>query len=213
MSHAANVRSLDALGEFRTALIKFIDMAKRAIATAESELQRTHTWLNSTQALHWTHEIRRAEELLNQAKSELYRAKLSQPDNPRAPTDQVRLVRKRQSEIVHAQEKKEKAKRWSRTLERETNEYRGALSPLSSSLDGQLHKAVVLIDRSIKTLESYITTSLPSSASEISVPSDTTSIARHGDDIHKEDNDEHANSDCTTHEGDENIDVPVEPSE
>ena len=209
MAKAANVRSLEALREFRVALIKFIDKAKRAISTSDSEVMRTQIWLQSDQPHHWVREIRRGEERLNQAKSELFRATLSQPDNPRGPTDQVRLVRKRKEEIEYAKQQLEKTKRWSRAFERSTNDYRGSMSPLSSALDGTAHKAVVLIERSIETLESYLRSTAPTSE-ETASSAKGQSIARKGDDNMETKNDEHANSDSTTDKGDESTDVPVE---
>lgn len=196
MAKAANVRSLEALREFRVALIKFIDKAKRAISTSDSEVMRMQIWLQSDQPSHWIREIKRGEERLNQAKSELFRATISQPDNPRGPTDQVRLVRRRKEEIEHAKRKLENTKRWSRTFERNSNEYRGAVSPLSSALDGNAHKAVVLIENSIATLEKYLASSAPVSE-ELLDGTTTPSIARKGDN-QKESKDEHADSDSTT---------------
>ncbi len=197
MAKAANVRSLEALREFRVALIKFIDKAKRAVSTSDSEVMRTQMWIDSHQPSHWVREIRKGEEKLNQAKSELFRATISQPDNPRGPTDQVRLVRKRKAEIEYAKKKLEQTKRWSRLFERSTNEYRGAMSPLSSSLDGTAQKAVVLIERSITSLEAYLSSSTPIDE-ELHETSDAQSIARKGEDQKdtKEPNcDEHADSD------------------
>ena len=95
MSQAANVRSLEALRDFRSALIIFIDHAKQSIATSDGEVSRMSQWLDSTQPMFWVQEIRKGEERLTQAKSELFRATISQPDNPRGPTDQVRLVKKK----------------------------------------------------------------------------------------------------------------------
>jgi hypothetical protein len=209
MAKAANVRSLEALREFRVALIKFIDKAKRAISTSDSEVTRTQIWLQSDQPSHWVREIRRSEERLNQAKSELFRATLSQPDNPRGPTDQVRLVAKRKEEIEHAKQQLEKTKRWSRTFERSTNDYRGSMSPLSSALDGTAHKAVVLIENSIETLESYLRSTAPTSE-ESTASTKGKSIARKGDDKTEIKNNEHANSDSTTDQGNESTDVPME---
>lgn len=209
MAKAANVRSLEALREFRVALIKFIDKAKRAISTSDSEVMRTQLWLQSDQPTHWIREIRKGEELLNQAKSELFRATLSQPDNPRGPTDQVRLVRKRKDEIEHAKQQLAKTKRWSRTFERSTNDYRGSMSPLSSSLDGTAHKAVVLIERSIATLESYLASTAPLSEESLE-PTESKSIARKGDDKTETKNDEHANSNSTTDQSNESTDVSME---
>ena len=217
MAQAANVRSLEALREFRVALIKFIDKAKRAISTSDSEVMRTQMWLDSHQPAHWKRELRKSEERLNQAKSELFRATISQPDNPRGPTDQVRLVNRRKAEIEHAKLKYEKTKRWSRTFERSTNEYRGSISPLSSALDGTAHKAVVLIERSIETLESYVSSKAPTSAETLTAP-DGDSISRKGAEqteqtkntTKQEPHDEHANSDSTTNQGNESTDVSME---
>tara|TARA_B100001964_G_scaffold186782_1_gene207554 strand:+ start:195 stop:803 length:609 start_codon:yes stop_codon:yes gene_type:complete len=198
MSQAANVRSLESLIEFRSALIKFIDEAKRAVSTADNEVSNAQIWLNSTQPMHWIQVERRSTELLAQAKSELFRATISQPDNPRGPTDQIRLVKRRQTEINNAHDKLLVTKRWSRKIEREINEYRGAITPLLSSLEGSLNKAVFIIDRSIQTLETYISTSMQSTEQELQDTTSTTSIARKGDDRKEHEDDEHADSSSTT---------------
>tara|TARA_X000001036_G_scaffold427006_1_gene455092 strand:+ start:671 stop:1276 length:606 start_codon:yes stop_codon:yes gene_type:complete len=199
MAQSANVRSLETLKEFRTALIKYIDKAKRSISTADSEVTRAQIWLQSTQPLHWKHEIRRAEERLAQAKSELFRATISQPDNPRGPTDQIRLVKKRQAEIKFAEVKLDKTKRSARHLEHEINEYRGAMAPLSTSLEGDMNKAVSILERSIKSLEAYIATPSTSAQEMLHNTLALDSIARKGEDK-KEQQDEHANGDSPADE-------------
>jgi len=194
MAQSANVRSLEALKEFRTSLINYIDKAKRAISTADAEVSRTQIWLQSTQPLHWKHEIRRSEEKLAQAKSELFRATISQPDNPRGPTYQIRLVKKTQAEIKYAEEKLERTKRAARNLEHELNEYRGTMSPLSTSLEGDLGKAVSILEKAIKSLEAYISTTSTSAEEMLGDAPKLDSIARKGEDT-KEPTDEHANGD------------------
>ena len=83
------------------------------------------------------------------------------------------------------------------------------MAPLSSALDGTAHKAVVLIERSIATLESYLASSAPISETSLEPPK-SESIARKGDDNMETQTDEHANSDSTTNQSDESTDVPVE---
>ncbi|MCH2147652.1 MAG: hypothetical protein MK073_07550 [Phycisphaerales bacterium] len=198
MSQAANVRSLEALRDFRSALIKFIDHAKRSIATSDGEVSRVSQWLDSTQPMFWVQAIRKGEERLAQAKSELFRATISQPDNPRGPTDQVRLVKKRQAEIKHATAKYEKTKQWSRRFERLQHEYRSGLTPLSSALDGELQKVVVQLDNSIRSLEAYLSTTLAKDEQLAESQSTPESIARKGSD----NTDEHADSEISTDESD-----------
>lgn len=198
MSQAANVRSLDSLKEFRAALIKFIDEAKRSVSTADSEVSHAQIWLQSTQPMHWIQQERRSNVLLANAKSELFRATISQPDNPRGPTDQINLVKKRQAEIKDAHDKLLNTKRWSRKMERETNEYRGAITPLLSSLEGSLNKAVFIIDKSIQSLEAYLSTSIKPNE-ELQDSTGTPTIARSGEEYVKEETkDEHADSGSAT---------------
>lgn len=213
MSQAANVRSLEAIREFRVALIKFIEKAKHSVATAESEVQRTSTWLSSTQPMHWTTEVRHANEKLSQAKNELARASLSQPDNPRGPTDQIRIVRKREEEIRISIKRGEQTKRWSRKFEQQINEYQGAMTPLSSSLDGDLNKAVSILTNSIKSLEEYIASTTPTGSEPFEAAPAAESIARSGEDITEDNTDEHVDSQSTTDEGDQDIDPSLEQCE
>ena len=214
MAKSANVRSLESLRELRVALIKFIDKAKRAISTSDSEVSHMKIWIESNQPTHWIRQIRKGEELLNQAKSELFRATLSQPDNPRGPTDQVRLVRRRKEEIEFAKKKLEQTKRWSRTYERSANEYRGSISPLSSSLDGSALKAVAIIERSISTLEQYLSTVAPSLEPKTSTTTSTSpSISRKGEEETEQNENEHANRNSPVNESDQSPDVPMEPDE
>ena len=196
MSQSANVRSLESLREFKTALVKFIDHAKRSIATSDGEVQRVSIWLDSTQPMHWLRQVRKSEELLTQAKSELFRATISQPDNPRGPTDQVRLVKKRQAEIKYANERLEKTKQWSRRFERMQHDYRSGLSSLSSSLDGELQKVTVQLDNSIRSLEAYLSTTVTQDEQLLDSTASPQSIARKGD----EQSDEHADSEISTDE-------------
>jgi hypothetical protein len=201
MPEAANIKSLDGLRDFRVALIDFIDKAKRATSSAESEINHMHSWLNNTQLMHWKHSIRRAEEKLSQAKSELFRATISQPDNPRGPTDQIKLVRKRKEEIATAQRKLQNTQRWVRIVEHEIHEYRSAMAPLTASLDGELQKAVVKIDNAINSIELYLADQVLESEVKQTVE-EQISIARNGEDG-KDQFNEHGDSQGTNIEGNE----------
>jgi len=199
MSRAANVKSLESLREFRIALIKYIDKAKRSISTSDGEVQRMSIWLESIQPTHWIRQVRKSEELLTQAKSELFRATLSQPDNPRGPTDQIRLVKKREAEIKYANERLEKTKQWSRRFDRMQHEYKSGLSHLSSALDGELQKVSVQLDNSIRSLEAYLSASHATKEQPTKFDNTTKpSIARKGE----EQKDERPDSKISTDEGD-----------
>ena len=199
MPESVNVKSLDALQEFRSALIQFIDKAKRATSTAEFEVYSVQDLVSKTQFMYWRSEIRKSEEKLSQAKSELYRASISQPDNPRGPTDQIKLVQKRQAEIKHAHQQLARTQHWTRILEHQNHEYRSAMAPLAASLDGDLQKTVVKIDNAIASIELYLADKVQGS-NEPDFSQGAASIARKESD-RKEVNHEHDDSQGATDEG------------
>ena len=201
MPESANVKSLDSLIDFRVALINFIEKSKLAVSTGESEISNMQSLVGHTQLMHWKFVIRKAEEKLSQAKSELFRATISQPDNPRGPTDQIRLVNKRKEEIAHGQKKYERTKRWGRILEHENHEYRSAITPLAASLEGELQKAVMKIDNAIVAIELYLADVVVENE-ELHTENEATSIARKGVD-RKDAKDEHGNGESTIDEGNE----------
>ena len=201
MPESANVKSLDSLIDFRVALINFIEKSKLALSTGEAEISNMQSWVGHRQLMHWKIAIRKSEEKLSQAKSELFRATISQPDNPRGPTDQIRLVNKRKEEIAHGQKKYERTKRWGRILEHENHEYRSAITPLAASLEGELQKAVMKIDNAIVAIELYLA-DVVAENEELHTETQGTSIARRGVD-RKDAKDEHGNSESTIDEGNE----------
>jgi len=201
MPESANVKSLDSLIDFRVALINFIEKSKLALSTGEAEISNMQSWVSHTQQMHWKIAIRKSEEKLSQAKSELFRATISQPDNPRGPTDQIRLVNKRKEEIAHGQKKYERTKRWGRILEHENHEYRSAITPLAASLEGELQKAVMKIDNAIVAIELYLA-DVVAENEELNTETEATSIARRGVD-RKDAKDEHGNGESTIDEGNE----------
>jgi len=199
MAESVNVKSLDALQEFRSALIQFIDKAKRATSTAESEVYSVQAFVSKTQFMYWRSKIRKSEEKLSQAKSELYRASISQPDNPRGPTDQIKLVKKRQEEIKYAHQQLARTQHWTRIIEHQNHEYRSAMTPLTASLDGDLQKTVVKIDNAIASIELYLADKVQVSK-EPDPSKGVASIARKGSD-RKEVDHEHDDSQGATDEG------------
>ena len=82
-------------------------------------------------------------------------------------------------------------------FEHNSNEYKGAMSPLSSALDGSAQKTVVLIERSIATLESYLAPAAPK-LEESPNDQQITSIARKGEEKMEPTQDEHADSNSPT---------------
>ena len=77
MDGQARVGSIDAIQDFRAALIRYAERARRALDDVTGEVKRTRGWLESEQRQKWEGEYRRRARHLEQAQQELFSARLS----------------------------------------------------------------------------------------------------------------------------------------
>lgn len=152
----ADVRSIDALRDWLAALKEYREAGQDTLAGVEMEIRRGLDWVAEQGSL-WAKAVKDCEQELWQAKQELNARKL--PDfSGREPdtTVQERAVRRAAARLDHAEEQVLKCKRWLQKLPKLIDEtYRGAASRLGLILEGDLAKAMALLDRQAASLESY----------------------------------------------------------
>src|SRR5262249_30237472 len=86
MSQSANVRSVEAIAAFRVAVTNAADDARNALGGTEMEIRRMRDWLQRAQLTYWQGQIKRRNELLSRARTELHRRRL-QASNSDAISD------------------------------------------------------------------------------------------------------------------------------
>jgi hypothetical protein len=69
---SANVQSLTAISEFRSALCTFMVEARQALAALEMESRRAVDYITHDQAQHWTGEVRRGREQVQERKIDIH---------------------------------------------------------------------------------------------------------------------------------------------
>jgi hypothetical protein len=172
----AGVGSLEALKDFRAALCRFIKDAGDSLLTVDLELRRALEWLHLDRPKFWQAEIRRREEAVLHAKADLSRARTTAMfGNTAGCTDQKVALRRAQARLQEAEEKLVTVRRWSMTLEREVEDYRGPSQQLSNLLEAELTAAVAQLDQLIDALEAYLSLEAPSTAPS---PLTTASMSR-----------------------------------
>ena len=57
MATQAKVTSIDALEEFRSRLIVFLNKAHAAVDQVNDDIRRTRTWIQHEQRTHWENEV------------------------------------------------------------------------------------------------------------------------------------------------------------
>lgn len=157
----ADVRSIEVIDAFRTVLVGFIDAGRGALMEAESDLERTILWLDRDRVGHWTRQIRRRQELVVRAKSELYRKQTqSSAKGGRAgDSDERHNLQRAERHLEEAHHRLKTTKTWIRRLDRERSLYKAAVSPFATAVDHDLPHAVAMLHKMSENLEAY--TSMP----------------------------------------------------
>lgn len=159
----ADVRSIDAIDRFRASLVEFIDGGRNALTEAECDIEKTIGWLERERSPHWARQIRKRQELVSRAKSELYRKQTqsSAKDSRPSVIDEKRALRRAIERFEEAQRRKLATKRWIRSLQRELALYKGNVSSLSATLDRDLPHAVGLLKKMTENLDLYLALAPP----------------------------------------------------
>ena len=133
----------------------FADKAKDAMSATRWKSAGRMIGSNRSCSL-WKTEIRRAEDAVIQAKTELARRRIIKfNDRPPDTTEQEKALRKAQARLAHAEEKRDNTKRWLRQLPDAIEEYDGQARPFSDMLEHDLVKMSLFLEQKIAALEAY----------------------------------------------------------
>jgi hypothetical protein len=163
MSDSANVRSIEAIAAFRVALTNFSEDARNALGATDMEIRRMRDWLQRDQLVYWQGQIKRRNELLSIARTELHRRRLQASNSDAiSDTEQKENLRVAQRRLEEAEQKVALIKRLVPVFEHATSEYRSASQPLGDTLTGSLINSLSLLARVVTSLESYLAVAPPS---------------------------------------------------
>lgn len=161
MSGGAHVGSIDAVRDFRAALITFAHEARESLLSFDMESRRTLEWLLETQPKFWQQEVRRSDELLTQAKIDLERCRNSRLPGGEAPScmEERKVVDRARQRKQYAEDKFEATRKWGYIAQRESIEYSGRANQLTAMFDAQAPAAIALFERVLNSLEAYLAVS------------------------------------------------------
>src|SRR5579859_1392847 len=147
---AADVRSIDAVIDWRADLTNYADLLAEATAGVDLEVRRAYDWLEE-QLAKWRRAIRECEEEVTRAKAELSQRKFTTWDG-REPdcTVQEKNLRLAKARLEHAEEKVETCRRWLARLPKLIDEmFTGASRRLQSMLEADVPNALAELARLI----------------------------------------------------------------
>ena len=171
MDNAAKVTSIEALLQFKAALIDFIEAVQLSLGEANSDVNRVQGWLRNDRDIYWKQQIRYRNNRLSDAKSELMRAEISASDTRASAIVERKMVAKWKRLVEEAEQKVLSIKQWSFKLEREMPIFKGRCQSLARIVEGDLPKALAKLDRLSTALEKYVKIAPPMGSSRAAVTS------------------------------------------
>ncbi|MDA0297015.1 MAG: hypothetical protein O3A19_09050 [Planctomycetota bacterium] len=162
-SQGADVRSIDAIDRFRVSVVEFIDAGRVSITEADSDLDRNIIWLEREQVPYWTRQIRKRQEMVTRAKSDLYRKQMQSGanDGRASVVDEKVALQRAVRRLDEAQSKLQVTRKWTRKLQQQRITFKAAMSGFSVTVDHDLPHAVGLLKKITENLESYLNLSPP----------------------------------------------------
>ncbi len=162
MASGANLKSIDAIRDFRAALIEFMEEGKMALMEAHSDVLKTTMWIQHDRIGHWQHAVRKRHEKVQQCKSELYRAQMQSRDERPSCVVERKALAKAQQEADEAQRKIDACKKSMALLDREGLLFKAALAGFSTSLELDMPNVVAHLERLMDTISKYVAMVAPS---------------------------------------------------
>jgi hypothetical protein len=162
MADSAKVLSVDALKQFRIALITFVEEARNALGGVDMELRRTRDWIERDQLSYWQTQVKRRHERMMNARTELFRRQISQQGSEaKSDTEQKEALREAQRRLRVAEEKVEIVKRLIPFFHHAMAEYVSHATPLADHLSGGLERSLATLQRMITSIEEYLAIAPP----------------------------------------------------
>jgi hypothetical protein len=162
MSKSANVRSIQALKDFRIAFCNFADDARGALGGVEMEIKKFRDWLERDQLSYWQMQVKKRQEILMDARAALHKKKLAAGKSDAvSDSEEKENLRIAQRRLRAAEEKVDLVKKLIPQFHHAVAEYHSNAQPLADHMSGGFERSLGRLTAMIDALESYIALQAP----------------------------------------------------
>ena len=162
MDEQAHVTKVDALGDFRAALLKFQSDAADAPDQLRMEVERADQWLEHDRPTFWRNEVKANSDRVAEARLDLERCRMRKIDGePPACYDEQKALAAAKRRLAISEEKVEAVRAWRQQVAHESVEFAGRQGQLSNWLQADLPRTVAALERRIAAIDAYLTAAPP----------------------------------------------------
>jgi hypothetical protein len=175
MAERAQVTSFEAVESFRADLIVFLSRARAVLEEASDDVLRTRLWVQNDQRRLWEGETRVRGRKLEEARAELFNARLSQFQE--STLLQAMAVQRAERAVREAEAKLALLKKWGRDLENRTDPLVKQVTQLHGFLTIDMGRAVAYLVQVVKALEAYADVAPPGNSAGLTATGNKADIA------------------------------------
>ncbi len=162
MSDSANVTSIEAIADFKGALLRFEEGAAHALSALQQEIYRALDWLENDRPAYWQEQIRTGHDKVTETRVNYERCRMQTVGGQRpACLEEKEAWRSAKQRLATAQEKLETVRRWTIKVHQEVDEYRGRIGRLQRCIETDVPQMVALLERMLDSLDAYASVSRP----------------------------------------------------
>ncbi len=162
MSSQAEVHSIDALKDFRTALALYSEETLSALGAVEAEVRRTGLWLQQERPYYWQEQIKRRREHVAAAKAEVFRRRLQKtPESSPSLSEPMEILRRAEASLQDAEKRLLQVRKWQPLFHQAILEYHGSIQRIKDLAASDVPRAVTALTRMIDALEAYLRVAPP----------------------------------------------------
>jgi hypothetical protein len=163
MSTQADVKSLDTLAFVKAALAAYAHESSQAIDEVELEGRKAVDYITVDQAAFWKGEVRRCNDLVNQAIKDLEhcRAFKKVGDNQPSCAEEKKNLEKARAKLTNAEQKAEAVRRWTPVVLQQYRETCVRLVHFREVVDVDCPRAIARVEQMLKSLEASGQVSAP----------------------------------------------------
>lgn len=165
MTDSANVKSLDAVCQFASAVVQFHAEARLCLTALDAQLRQVQSWLERDRPGFWRREIEACDRAVQDARIRLHQCRMRRVGDFR-PTcfEEQKDLEQAKRNLEFSQKQIPTVKRWTIAAQHEANEFHGRASQMTLLLERELPRLLALLKYSIDRLEAYAAVSTPRSA-------------------------------------------------
>lgn len=161
----ADVRSLDALRDFRAALIVFLGAVGDSLMALQEAVFVAVDWVENEQPRYWDSEVLKAYDQVAEKRIALETNRMRKEAFGHRPSlaEEKQALEEAKRRLAYCQQKVDIVKNTSIDLRHEADEFLGRLSSLQRLIETDLPKMIGLLERMLLALEAYSETGQPMS--------------------------------------------------